>query len=197
MPRHKRYPNGPPVPTDQRHYASATLAEKRGVIVTIAERRERLDTIERMLIAGISMSRIEDVAKEKLGMSFGRTRSYIDRIRAMWAEEERAGRPHNKAAAIRRCLGHVAEARRDKNWSAVAQFEKHLSDLQGTKEPVEVNLNIDATVTEAALHVVASLTPERRAALIAQQRQLLALASKVAIDTTGVEMPADTEPRKS
>ncbi len=109
--------------------------------------------------------------------------TYVARIREKWAEEERAARPHYKAQAMRRIYGHIAEAKRDKNWSAIAQFEKILSDMQGTKEPVEINVNIDATVTEAALHVVSTLTPERRRALIEEQRRLRALAAKP-IDTT-------------
>lgn len=176
---------------DQRQYAAATPEERRGVVVSVLDRRERMTAIEQLMIAGVSMSRIEDMMRDKFSMARGKVRVYVDAVRARWAEEDAANRPAMKAQAIRRCLGHIAEARRDKNWAAVAQLEKHLSDLQGTKEPVEVNLNIDATITEAALHVVANLTPERRAALIAQQRELRAMAARPVIDTTGVEVKGD------
>lgn len=179
---------------DQRQYAAAVPEERRGTFVTLPERRQRLDVVERLLIAGVSMSRIEDTCKEQFSMTSGKTRQYVDQVRARWAEEERAQRPHNKATAIRRALGHIAGARSSKNWAAVAQLEKHLSALQGTYEAVEINLNIDSAVTEAALHVVANLTPERRAALIAQQRALRALAAKNTVETVGETVPDATAP---
>lgn len=178
---------------DQRQYAAATPEERRGVVVSVLDRRERMHALEQLMIAGVSMSRIEDMMRDKFSMPRGKVRQYVDAVRAQWAEEESRARPTKKAQAIRRCLGHIAEARRDKNWAAVAQFEKHLAMLEGTYEAVEVNLNIDATITEASLHVIANLTPERRAALIAQQRELRALAAaKPVIDTTGVEVPSRT-----
>lgn len=178
----------------ERLYSPQTPDERRGVVISVAARRERMNAIEQLMVAGVSMTRIEDMCRDKFQMTKGKVRTYADLVRTRWAEEERANRPSNKAQAIRRCLGHIAEARRDKNWAAVAQLEKHLADLQGTREPVEVNLNIDATVTEAALHVVANLTPERRAALIAEQRALRALAAahRAPIDTTGIEVPPST-----
>lgn len=182
---------------DQRQYAAASPEERRGVVVTVEERRARTEVIERLLIAGVSMTRIEDTCKERFSMSAGKVRQYIEQVRARWAEEERQQRPHNKAAAIRRVLGHIAKAASDKNWAAVAQLEKHLADLQGTKEALEVHLNIDATVTEAALHVVANLTPERRAALIGEQRRLRELAARAApgqasIEAEGVAVESDS-----
>lgn len=174
---------------DQRQYAAASPEERRGVVVSVQDRRERMQALEQLMIAGVSMSRIEDMMRDKFSMTKGKVRTYADQVRARWAEEEAASRPTKKAQAIRRTLGHIAEARRDKNWAAVAQFEKHLALLEGTYEAVEVKLNVDATITEAALHVVANLTPERREALIKQQRELRARAQLASpIDTTGTEV---------
>jgi len=166
---------------DQRQYAAATPEEQRGTIVTLEERRKRTEAIESLLVNGVGLARLERIGRETFGMNKAAVALYVKRIRERWAEESRAERPHNKAQQVRRIYGHIAEARRDKNWSAVAQFEKLLAQVLGTMEPVEINVNIDATVTEAALHVVANLTPERRTAMIEEQRALRALAAKQVI----------------
>jgi hypothetical protein len=190
--------SGPPSLGDlmpkSRLYSATSPDQQRGIVVSVEDRRKRTDAIENMLIAGISQSRIERVCREQFGMTKAAVGTYIVRIRDRWAVEERESRPFYKAQAMRRLYGHMAEARRDKNWAAIAQFEKLLSDMQGTKEPVEVNINVDATVTEAALHVVSTLTPERRAALIEEQRRLRQLAAKQTIDTVGVPSETDSAP---
>lgn len=167
-------------------YKPASPEERRVRLVPIDERRRRTEFIEGLMVAGLSMPQVERAARESFAMNRVQVASYVGRIRERWAEEEKAQRPHNKAQQMRRVCGHIAEARRDKNWAAVAQFEKLLSDIQGTKEPVEINVNVDAVVTEAALQVIAGLTPERRRALIDEQRRLRALAAKAeVIDVEG------------
>lgn len=168
---------------DSRPYEAATDAEARRprgrVPITIAEREKRLAIIETMLIKGIPISSIERRGATDLKMSKVAVRKYIDRIRAKWKEEEREARPHYKASAMRRIIDHIADARRDKNWAAVAQFEKLLSEMQGTKEPLEVALTVNDAVNDALVVVVSRLTPERRAELIAQARsRALAVASE-------------------
>ena len=159
-------------------YKPASPEERRGRLVPIDERRRRTEFIEGLLVAGLSMPQVERAARDSFAMNRLQVATYVGRIRERWAEEEKTQRPHNKAQQMRRVYGHIAEARRDKNWAAVAQFEKLLSDILGTKEPVEINVNVDAVVTEAALQVIAGLTPERRRALIDEQRRLRELAAK-------------------
>lgn len=163
--------------------------------MSVEERRKRLDFIEKLLVAGVNTGRIESACREAFNPPMPKTSvaKYIEQVRARWAEEERTNRVHYKAQAMRRLYGHVAEARKAANWAAVAQLERLLADIQGTKEPVEVQLNVDATVTEAVLHVVATLSPERRRAMIEEQRRLRELAQRVE-GCDVVEVPAEPPP---
>lgn len=163
--------------------------------MTVDERKQRFELIEGLMVAGLSQEQIAKATGKSFGMTKHQTMLYIARIRDRWAEEEKEARPHNKTQATRRIVGHIAEARRDKNWSAVAQLEKLLSDMQGTKEPTEINVNVDATLTQAIVSVVSNLTPERRAAMIEEQRRLREIAGKpvVVIPTTAESVQATSD----
>lgn len=176
------------MPIDQRRYTAASPSERRNVVVTREEIKKRTEYIEALMIQGVPLSRIESSAKTSFSMSRNQVATYMTRIREKWSEEEQKARPHYKAQAMRRILGHIAQAKGDKNWAAVAQFEKLLAEMQGTKEAVEVHLNVDVQTTEAVLHVISGLSPERRTALIEEQRRLRALAAAV----TSRPVPADT-----
>lgn len=176
-----------PESTNRQARSPASDEERRQVVYDIRDVREQMDAVEQLLVAGIPVSRIEKEAKQRWKLTAGRTKRLIDRVRQRWAEESRAERPHWKAQAIRRLYGHIAKARGEGQWNAVAAFERLLAEMQGTKEPVEIQLNVDATVTEAALHVVSRLTPERRAQIVAEQRRLRELAGRV-VETSGTEV---------
>lgn len=150
----------------------ATPDERRVRKVSKEEARKRLDFVEKLLIAGVSMRRIETACEESFGMSHAAVLQVATKVRRIWAEEERANRPNYKAQAIRRISNHIAQASKDKNWAAVAALERLQSDIQGTKEPIDVQININATVQESVLHVVANMTPEKQRRLIEEQRAL-------------------------
>jgi hypothetical protein len=165
--------------------------------VSAAERQERSEAVERLLIAGVSPLRIKALVYERFGMSDGAVHGVVERVRERWRREEADSRATYKATAMRRLYGHIAEARASKHWPAVAQLERLLAEMQGTREPVEVAMNITATLGESAARVVAQLTPEKMAALIAEQRQLRALAAgRQVIETTGVEVQRGQAPAK-
>lgn len=163
--------------------------ERRVRYVSPEARREQENEIERLLVAGVSQHRIEGAMLDRHQMTRTSTRAVMARVRRRWAEEERGNRPHYKATAMRRLLGHIAEARVAKNFASVAQLERLLAEMQGTREPVEVNLNVETTVTEAALHVIGKLTPEKFRALVEEQKRLRALAATPKVlDVQGVEV---------
>jgi len=180
---------------DRRIYGQ-NEAKPRGtaLTVTVAMKRERLDSIEQLMIRGVSQSKIEKACAERFKMSRGAVSKYIDTLRSQWSEEERSSRLTNKTTAQRRLYQHIQKAKDSENWAAVAALERLLSDIQGTKEALEINLNVDATVTEATLHVVANLSPEQRTSIIAEQRKLRELASKTTerkVIDVPLEVPAE------
>lgn len=147
--------------------------------VTLEQKRERLDVIEQLMIRGVGTNKIEKACAERFGMTKGAVARYVAHLREQWAEEERQARPTNKATAQRRIYQHIQKARDADNWAAVASLERLLSDIQGTKEAIDINLSIDADVREAAIHVITSLTPEQRAEILEEQRKLRELAAMV------------------
>lgn len=148
-------------------------------LVTLEQRRERMEVIEQLMIRGVGATKIAKACADRFGMSKPAVSRYMDKLREQWADEERSSRTTNKATAQRHIYQHIQKARDSGNWGAVAAFERLLSEIQGTKEALEVNMNIDASIKEATLHVVASLSPEQRTRIIEQQRRLRELASKV------------------
>jgi DNA polymerase/3'-5' exonuclease PolX len=153
-------------------------------IVTMEQRRERLDLIEQLMVRGVGATKIEKACAEKFGMPRSTVLKYMERLREQWAEEERVTRPTNKATAQRRLYQHIQKAREADNWAAVASLERLLSDIQGTKEATEVNVNLEAMSREATLHVIANITPEMREKILGEQRRLRELAAK--IDTSAM-----------
>lgn len=140
---------------------------------------------------GVSVNAIERAMRDRHGLSGSSVRSMVARVRARWAEEERENRQHYKAMAMRRIHAHIAAARESGHFSAVAQFERLLMEMQGTKEPEQVKVDVSVTVSESLLRVVSEMTPERMRQLVEEQRRLRLAASGVRVlEAHGVAVPA-------
>lgn len=182
-----------PTASPNRLAARTTDPANRRAAYSVDDRRRQLAGIERLLIAGVSVSRVEHAMREEFGMTPSATKRAIDAVRRRWTEEERENRAHYKAMAQRRIYGHIAEARKAANFASVAQLERLLAEIQGTREPEALQISVDATVSEAALSVISGLTRERIEALVAEQRRLRQLApappvaSMPVVETSGVE----------
>lgn len=146
---------------------------RRPKIITPELRRQAINAIEQLMVAGVAKTRIEQACKDQFGLSKKKVEEYAGVVRERWIEEERTARPTYKQQAMRRLMGHIAAAVREKNFAAVAQFERLLSEMQGTKEAVDINLNVGVAVSQATLHVIGSLTPEQRAEIVRIQRERL------------------------
>jgi len=141
--------------------------------ITPEIRRTAINAIEQLMVAGVPISKIEAACKEKFGLTRAKVKQYAGVVRQRWADEEREARPTYKQQAMRRIQGHISGAAKDGNFAAVAQLERLLSEMQGTKEAQEVNVNVGVAVSTAMLHVVGSLTQEQRAEIIRLQRERL------------------------
>ena len=166
--------------------APSDPSERRRTYVSPEQRIEREAEVERLLVAGVGQRGIERTMHERHGMTVSMVRSAASRVRKRWADEERDNRPSYKAAAMRRLMGHIAAARGKDNYAAIAQLERLLAEMQGTREPEVVNLNVETSLPEAAMRVIAQLSPERFQALVLEQRKLRELAAaKSVVETTG------------
>lgn len=164
---------------------------------TQAETREHVAFLEQLYVRGTSLRQMELAARQRFGLRPGRVTSLLDRIRETWRKEDEANRASNRAAAVRRVTRYIrdAEGRKNQdgswiekpNYAALARFEELLSDLQGTREPVKVDLNV--RVQETVLNVIAGLSPEELGELVAEYEDTERLAEAarrgLVIDTTG------------
>lgn len=170
-------------------FGAQSAIERRVRHVTPEQRRARLMAVEQMLTLGVTPQQMEATLKAQYDMGPAKVASYVGQVRARWAAEGEQDRAQLKKAAIRRIQQHIRGAVAKGQFSAVAQLERLLADIQGTKEAVEVNLNVSTTVTEAVIGIVTGMTAEEQAALIEEQKRLLQRAENapvVVIEAEGV-----------
>ena len=147
---------------------------------SIVEVREQLRAVEGLLIQGATHGQIVRAMK-KFAVPCGEKRAtnLIERIKTQWAQEDDAVRAVKKAAAERRLIQHIENAKGDvaddgtyknANFQAIGRFEQLLADLQGTREPVKVQLDLQVSVAVAQL--VATYTPEQVTRAITEMAQL-------------------------
>lgn len=172
---------------------SSDAEARRPKIITPQLRKQALGAIEQLMIAGVSQNKIEEVCKEKFGLTRGKVKEYANVVRQRWADEEREARPTYKQQAMRRILGHINASAKDGNYAAVAQFERLLSEMQGTKEAQDVNINLNVATSQAMLHVVSTLTEDQRAKIIQLQRERLGAEGVRALVEAAKPQPAVVE----
>ena len=170
----------------------------------LAATRQQLRVVEQLMMVGMAapaivraMQQQEQQQHERFACGVGRTALLMRRVREQWGQEDEGARPVAKAAAVRRILRYIQAAQGERrpanegggyrvnpNWSAVARFEALLADIQGTRAPIEVN--VDVRVGQAAMVVLANMTSEQLAERLAAARERRMLAERArAIDTVG------------
>lgn len=107
----------------------------------------------------------------------GMTEQEIDDLSLATAERmlaESSGRKaYKKAFAEKRIHTHIAKASKRGAWGAVANLEAQLARIQGTEEPVEQKVTVDARLQTATLQVLGELTPEQVQELVAEELKML------------------------
>jgi hypothetical protein len=94
----------------------------------------------------------------------------VDRLRGILEAElldsDRELLPLTRAKQVGRLHAHIQGARRDKSWNAVAALERTLAQVQGTLEPVQVQVSVEATVRDAVGAVLSGLSRPQLEALL-------------------------------
>lgn len=137
------------------------------IIWGLEETQRQIYTLEGLLVQGASPSQCIRIMREKHpGVGSARTQKLTDRIHQQWAREDEEARASNRASAERRIkrMQGIAAGRRDEQgeWieppdhAAFARYESLLHDLQGIREPVKINLDIQ--VSAAVMHLIASMS---------------------------------------
>lgn len=145
--------------------------------------RYRLLAVEQMILRPTAESSIVQFARQHWGIGKEATLRLIARVYARWSTEDERNRPREKAAQVRRLKGYIARmsAKDPKEWNVagIIQVERLLADVAGTREPVKVEH--DFTRIQSVDGVVASLSPEKFAAAVAEARAQKQLADKARI----------------
>jgi hypothetical protein len=137
-----------------------------------------------LLASGVDTREIHHVMQAKRGMTKQAITKLMRNVEEELREEDREMTPLVRAKQVRRLHTHIARAVGDKSWNAVASLERLLAQVRGTMEPTTINVNVDATVREAVVHVLAGMPPEGLNALLDGMPLHDALP---VVNTTGVE----------
>jgi|SRR5271166_4991444 len=113
---------------------------------------------------------ISDGRPPGLGIGRDATLRTIQRVIDKLVRQSEADRPRNKLYAIQRLYRHMREAKRAGKWSTVLGCERLIADIQGTREPLRLDINL--SVNMALMAVVGNLTGEQRDALLAEYEEM-------------------------
>jgi hypothetical protein len=140
------------------------------------------------------------------GLSLKRTRMLIDRVYEQWDKQHQQdlGHARNKAIrSVRRSLTQVESKMKAEEVSALEWIRlqrlkvalvDQLMDLEGTRAPIQVDVNVHATVNHNLVAVMASMDEQQTAALIAKADEDARLAQGVRAEAGSVvDMPSHHE----
>lgn len=125
---------------------------------TPGEVKEQERAVEVLLTNAVDEAGIVTALRNKWGISYHRAKRLIGRVRDRWVEESQVNGYANKVEAEKRLLDGIREARKDRKWSAVASFERTLANLQGTLEPIRIDVGVRQH--GAILEIMGSMTGE-------------------------------------
>ncbi len=151
---------------------------------TLEETAKHTEYVESAFAQGWTAPEIIRAGKKQLGVTVSRMVSVIAKVREKFAREDALARPSWKSEQIRRLMRQLRVAMGEKddegNWilkpnmSAYTKIESILADVQGTREPIEIN--VDVSYTEAMMTVIGQLTPQQMDGLLERARERKRLA---------------------
>jgi len=160
--------------------------------------------VEQLVMRGASSRAIVEAAKSKLGITKSQTLLAVTKVKERWRVEYDTDRAYWKLAAIKRIQQSINRLMAGKPASdglgppkvehaLVLKYEQFLSDLQGTKDPIKIDLA--SSFNEAIVGIVGGMTEEQITQLAAEydeNERLANLARRTlpagVIDTTGEEI---------
>lgn len=121
------------------------------------ERLDRRKLMAQLLANHVDREEIVAIMVRQFQMPRQTTEALIRATYREWAEEEVERRPFYRSAAIKRIQAHIVQASKAKAWNAVAALERTLAEIQGTREPVEHHVQIDANIREAVVGLLTQM----------------------------------------
>lgn len=151
-----------------------SLAARR---ITPAEKHRRLKIVEELWYRGLPERGIKEalaaaVQEGKLEYSVGPStlRRLIAKVRERIEAEHESNRGVWKAQAITRISREIRDATAKNQWGAVVGLERLLADIQGTREPILVDVNV--RVQAVVVRVIANMSKEQMDGLLDEYDEL-------------------------
>jgi hypothetical protein len=131
--------------------------------------------VEEQLCSGVPMYKLVAFARRRFNLSLSQAKARIEAVRERWVSEDKAQIEKWKSEAARRLHEGMEKAKQDLKdkpaqlHSALLRYEDQLAKIQGTYAAVKID--IDVTVSQHLVGVVANLTAEQVADHLANYRE--------------------------
>lgn len=133
------------------------------------EAAKRRGFMSKLLVNGASDDEVRSVMKKEFGLDEHEADLLADQVAERMLQESAKKKPYKKAMAEKRLHGHIARAAARNAWGAVGVLEGQLARIQGTEEPIETNIKVDARLQQATLTVLGQMSPEQVQELVAEE----------------------------
>ena len=142
--------------------------------VSPAEAAKRRTTMATLLANGLSDEEIVEMMKKAhTTMIDDEVTELQEKVAERMLAESEKRKPYKKALAEKRLQRHIVSAASRNAWGAVANLEGQLARIQGTEEPQESKLTVDARLQSAAVHVLGAMSNEQLNELVAEELKRL------------------------
>ena len=182
-------PPDPPESTEQVSASSAPPAHVAPVVVlrahtggrtwSASDDEEHGAFIGKALTGGLTRGIIRQAFTEKFKAPKSRFVEVWEAIERGVIEDFEATRPKAKALQASRLEAYLGTLRQEKRWTVITRVEALLADIYGTREATQVQLS--GSVTTNGAHILATMTPERYAEMLAAARERHALAEEAIV----------------
>jgi len=170
-----------------------TYSTPRRLKVSLALQAQRELFIEEMVIMQMPVGRIVTLANRPtgplndtgrlaadnrppgLGMTREAIRKLIELVVDKLQRQFEGQRPHNKPNAEQRLFRHIRDARSRGQYGAVIGAERLLADIQGTRAPIKIDVNI--SLQSALINVLGSMPASAMNELLDEYNELEAKAN--------------------
>lgn len=148
-------------------------------VVPVEQQRERRAVTSGMLAQGAGADAIVTALGSKYAMSPRQAQDLVTEVRAMWDDEDAEAARYARGAARRRLMQSIREANKDRKFTAVANLEKVLADVEGTNAKEEEQpIDVDSRLTEAVLHQLQLEDTKGLRIIIESQRSIIELGAR-------------------
>lgn len=156
----------------------AGLSGSRAAGIGPSDMLKRRSTMETLLKSNVTDDMIARVMMQEFNMTDSESEVLKAKVLEHLLSESEHRKPFKKALAEKRISDHIAKASKRGAYGAVAALEGQLARIQGTEEPTETKLTVNARLQTATLHILQGMPQEQIDELIAEELAHAALPAR-------------------